>query len=391
MADRLMSILAGDEVAIAPATQAGAFSGEPAASVPATKAAARRRDALLRLCFVGPILGRNPGWVVSQGEVLGELLVTEGHTVRLTSHFPGRIRRMADTLASLLVWRGEIDLVIHLVFHGPGFVITDAASMLCRVLGLPQIFVLHGGGLPAFAAGHRRWVRGVLKRGALVIAPSGYQARAFDHLMEPAAAVHVIPNVLDIERYPYRQRAAVEPNLLWMRTFHWNYHPEMALDVLADLRSTHPAATLTMAGQEKGLGAAIRELASRRGLAGAVRFPGFLGPEDKVREFAAHDIYLNTNRVDNMPVSVLEAGAFGLPVVATAVGGIPYLLRDGETGLLVPDGDATAMSAAVCRLLDEPGLAGRLSANGRRLAESCAWEPVKAQWQTLFTEVLGHA
>ncbi len=202
------------------------------------------------------------------------------------------------------------------------------------------------------------------------------------------ARIHTIPNILEIENYSYRHRPSVDPQLLWMRTFHEIYHPQMAVEVLAELRQTHPEATLTMAGQEKGLHATVQTLAQQRGLSAAVRFPGFLGPQDKAREFAGHDIYLNTNHVDNMPVSVLEACAFGLPVVATAVGGVPHLLRDGETGLLVPDGDVAAMAGAVRRLLDEPELAGALSANGRRLAESCAWEPVKARWEALFAEVI---
>jgi glycosyltransferase involved in cell wall biosynthesis len=230
-----------------------------------------------------------------------------------------------------------------------------------------------------------------LGRAAAIVTPSAYLAHIFKGYSELAGRIRVISNILDIEAYPYRHRSSITPRLLWMRTFHEWYHPEMAIEVLVNLRRSHPSATLTMGGQEKGLGPAVRALAERRGLADAVRFPGFLGPADKQREFAAHDIFLNTNRVDNMPVSVLEAAAFGLPVVATAVGGVPYLLRDGETGLLVPDGDAAAMSDAVRRLLDQPGLAGRLSANGRRLAESCAWEPVRAQWQILFAEVLGHA
>jgi glycosyltransferase involved in cell wall biosynthesis len=173
-----------------------------------------------------------------------------------------------------------------------------------------------------------------------------------------------------------------------MRTFHPVYHPEMAIDVLAALRQTHPAAVLTMAGQDKGMLAAARERARLRGLADAVRFPGFLRAEAKAREFSRHDIYLNTTRVDNMPVSVLEACACGLPVVATNVGGIPYLLEHENTGLLVPDGDAQAMAEAARRLLGEPGLAARLSANGRALAVSCGWEAVRPKWEALFREIV---
>lgn len=341
-----------------------------------------------RLCFVGPMLGVNPGWVMTQGELLAGLLAEAGYPTRLTSHKPARLPRLIDTLSSLIAWRDEIDLVIHQVFSGPAFAVTDAASMLCRVLGLRQVFALHGGALPEFAARRGGWVRRVLRRADAIVTPSTYLAEAFAAYPELASRMRTIPNILEIENYPYRHRERAQPNLLWMRTFHEVYHPQMAIEVLAALRRTHPAATLTMAGQEKGLHMAVEELARQRGLGAAVRFPGFLGPADKAREFATHDIYLNTNRVDNMPVSVLEAAAFGLPVVATAVGGVPHLLRDGETGLLVPDGDAEAMTAAVRRLLDEPELAGTLSANGRRLAESCAWEPVRAQWETLFAEVL---
>ena len=63
------------------------------------------------------------------------------------------------------------------------------------------------------------------------------------------------------------------------------------------------------------------------------------------------------------------------------------VLRDGETGLLVPPEDAAAMAGAVRRLLDDPGLAGSLSTNGRRLAESCGWATVRSQWAALFDEV----
>ena len=354
---------------------------------PSFSTIAPAKVARLRLCFVGPMLGVNPGWVTSQGEILAGLLHEAGYPVLATSHIPARLPRLADTLRSLVAWRKEIDLVIHQVYGGNGFAIADVASALCRQLGLRQVGVLHGVALPELAQKKQRLVRGVLGRLTAVVAPSPYLAHVFGQFPELAARIHVIPNVLDIEAYPYRHRPTIAPRLLWMRTFQELYNPQMAVDALVELRQTHPAATLTMAGQEKGLQATIMAHAAALGLSEAVRFAGFLGPEAKAHEFAAHDIYLNTNHVDNMPVSVLEAGAFGLPVVATAVGGIPHLLRDGQTGLLVPDGDATAMAEAVRRLLSEPGLAAALSANGRQLAESCGWPRVRAQWESLFAEV----
>jgi glycosyltransferase involved in cell wall biosynthesis len=194
----------------------------------------------------------------------------------------------------------------------------------------------------------------------------------------------VIPNVIDIEAYPYHQRSELRPHLLWMRTFHPIYNPEMAVRVLARLQRVIPEATLVMAGQEKGQQAAVQRLACELGVGDTIRFPGFLGMDDKFRAGTAADIFLNTNRVDNMPVSVIEACAMGLPVVATSVGGVPDLLTDGETGLLVPDDDDAMMAARVIELLRNPVLASRLSANGRQLAERSSWNSVKGQWEQLL-------
>jgi glycosyltransferase involved in cell wall biosynthesis len=78
----------------------------------------------------------------------------------------------------------------------------------------------------------------------------------------------------------------------------------------------------------------------------------------------------------------------GLPVVSTSVGGIPDLLKHEETGLLVPDNDDQAMVDAIQRLLVEPQLAERLSANGRKLAERSSWKRVRPQLENLFMEVM---
>ena len=258
----------------------------------------------IRLCFVGPMLGKNSGWVVAQGEILADLFAQEGYPVRLTSTVPSRIVRLTDTVASLIAWRKKVDLIILSVFSGPGFGVADIASQVARWLDKPLIFVLHGGNLPEFSKRYPNWVRRVLERSAVLVSPSGFLAHFFG---EWGFDVKIIPNVLQIENYPYRLRQEVQPNLIWMRTFHAIYYPEMAVEVLKALREKYPQATLTMAGQEKGLLESVKRLAAHYDLLGATRFTGFLDMSGKQREFRSHDIFLNTNRVDNMPVSVIEA------------------------------------------------------------------------------------
>jgi glycosyltransferase involved in cell wall biosynthesis len=173
-----------------------------------------------------------------------------------------------------------------------------------------------------------------------------------------------------------------------MRAFHAGYNPQLALRVVAHLRDTVPGIKLTMAGKDKGLLEQVTKLAEELGLDSIVQFPGFLDMAGKVAAGQAHDIYLNTNRVDNMPVTVLEMAAMGLLIVATNVGGIPDLLSHEETALLVPNGDEEAMVRAVLRLLIEPDLVARLSSNGRQLAQKSSWDNVRPLWEAVFRQVM---
>src|SRR6266850_4418557 len=327
----------------------------------------------LRLCFVGAMIGRQPGQVTTQGEILSDLFKIKGYSVTSVSSLRNRYMRLADIIITLIKQRREIDLQCLQVFGGPSFVLEDIASWLGQRFGQRIIMFLRGGAMPEFMARFPRWTRRVLARADAIIAPSEFLARA---VIPYGFSAQVIPNVIDLSKYPYRHRQAVSPHMLWMRTFHPVWNPMMAVRVVARLRTAMPESRLVMAGQNKGQEAEVRRLAEELGLNGAVRFSGFLDMSGKVREGDSADIFLNTPRVDNMPVAVIEACAMGMPVVTTAVGGIPDLLTDGETGLLVPPDDDEAMVQALQRLVNDPSLAGRLSANGRQLAERSAWERV---------------
>jgi L-malate glycosyltransferase len=332
------------------------------------------------------MIGRNPGCVTTQGEIVYDLLRASGYPVMAVSAQPNRYHRLLDIVTSLIRWRRRIAVQCLQVYCGPSFVVEDIASQLGRRFGHRIVMHLHGGAVPQFIERFPRWARRVLSRADGFVTPSKFLARALARLGYEA---HVIPNVIDLSAYPYRHRERVQPRLLWMRTFHPIYNPLMALKVLQQLRREFPEATLVMAGQDDGLLGPVQQQARELGLAGAVRWPGFLDMKKKLQEGNAADIFINTNHIDNTPVGVIEAGALGLPVVATNVGGIPDLLTNEKTGLLVPDDDATAMAQAVRRLLREPDLATKLSAQGRQLAEDCSWERVRPQWEGLFEGLRG--
>jgi glycosyltransferase involved in cell wall biosynthesis len=112
-------------------------------------------------------------------------------------------------------------------------------------------------------------------------------------------------------------------------------------------------------------------------------------PHDVIASyFDRADVYLQTPNIDNMPVSVLEAFASGLPVVSTDAGGVPYIVDDGVQGLLAPVGDAAGIARQVLRILDEPGLSDRLTTAGLRSCETYSWSAVRDQWMRLYLEAV---
>ena len=251
--------------------------------------------------------------------------------------------------------------------------------------GARTIVYLHGGSLGTWGGSHVRRVRRALRRADLVAAPSPFLA---DEFRRWGFDVRLIPNVVAIERYPYRHRTSARPRLLWMRTLHDIYHPEMAIEVLAVVATRHPDATLTMAGADRGKLEGLVALADRLGVGDRVSFPGYLGFADKIAALEEHDLFLHTNRVDNMPVSVIEAAASGLVPVATSVGGIPHLLTDGVDARLVDDGNVAAMADAVLDLLADDAQYAALGRAARRLAERSGWPAVRARWREELQRVL---
>lgn len=348
--------------------------------------AEQHRAPLRRVGFVGFRAARPDAGQPTPAEALARHLADDGvEVVGVVSIRQGRASRLLDQVSAPLRWRRRADVVVVDVFSGRSFVSAEAAATAARMVGLPVVLVLHGGNLPAFAEGHRRRFEHLLASAAAVVAPSGFLAELS---MRHGREATVIPNTVELAAATWRDRAPLRPQLLWLRSFAPIYNPTLAVEVVAALVADHPEVQLTMAGADKGERVATEARAHALGVADRISFPGFLDAAARDRALDRCDVLLNTNDVDNMPVSLLEAMACGLVVVTTDAGGIPAMVTDGVDAAVRPRGDAGALAAAVHDVLVDPALARRLAAGGRRRVEGLSWHEVGPAWHAVLAAAI---
>jgi glycosyltransferase involved in cell wall biosynthesis len=316
-------------------------------------------------------------------EDLADRLESARWSVIRTSAYQNRVRRLADML--LTTWRNRHRYYVAQmdVYSGLSFIWAEVVCRLLRQLGKPYILTLHGGNLPVFARQSPERVRRLLRSAAAVTTPSRYLWEEMRPYRDPLI---LLPNPLDISAYCFEPRQHPRPEMMWLRAFHTIYHPALAVEVVARMVGQFPDIHLTMIGPDKHDGSREETLhrAAENGVADRIEFAGQIAKADVPRRIKQGDIFLNTSRVDNTPISVMEAMASGLCVVSANVGGIPYFLEDGRDSLLVPSDDAVAMADAVRRILTEPGLAESLSRAARAKVEQHDWSQILPQWETLL-------
>ena len=260
------------------------------------------------------------------------------------------------------------------------------AVIVARLLRRPVLLNYHSGEAPDHLT--RSWIaRRTLQRHVdFNVVPSPFLRGVLGSFGIDA---QVVANTIDLQAFRYRVRAPLRPVFLSTRNFEPLYNVACVLRAFARIQSRYPDAALTVVGggsQETMLTALTSELALKN-----VTFVGQVPPADIPRYYAAADIYLQAPSIDNMPLSVLEAFASGLPVVSTAVGGVPAILTDGVHGLLAPDNDADRLAAQAIRLLEEPGLGRRLAEAAHETCRQYDWSVVREGWLAAYSATMARA
>ena len=276
--------------------------------------------------------------------------------------------------------------VIHVFAAGNfSFLFAPAPAILVgRLLGKPVVVNYRDGRAEQHV---KNWIgaRRLLSWATAIVSPSEYLVDVFAKFGLQARS---IPNVIEASKFHYRERTKLRPIFLHNRGFEKLYNIPCILRAFRIVQDRYPEARLVLT-HDGPLRGEMERLAAELGLRN-LEFRGRVSQAETPAILDAADIYWTSPNFDCMPGSLLECYASGLPLVATAAGGIPYIVDDGRTGLLTPVDAPEAMAAAALRLLEEDGLAVRLARAGRAELVKYDWRAtVRGQWVSLYRELAG--
>lgn len=353
-----------------------------------------------RVLMVAPSLRILGGQAVQAARLLEQLRQEPGLEVDLlpiNPRLPGLLGKLQDIkyvrtlltsgqyVATLLRRVRRYD-VIH-IFSASYFSFLLAptpALLISRLYRKPTILNYHSGEAEDHLTRWRRTALPTMRMADAIITPSGYLVDVFKRF--GLSARHIF-NTVETERFRFRERVPLRPVFFSNRNFEPLYNVACTLRAFALIQKRFPDARLILAG-DGSLRAELMALAQGLRLRN-VEFLGRVEPELMHELYDSADIYLNSPDIDNMPISVIEAFASGLPVVTTNAGGIPYIVTNEETGMMVERNDHEAMAAASIRLLEEPALTKRIAQAALEECRKYAWNSVREEWVELYRELAG--
>jgi L-malate glycosyltransferase len=279
------------------------------------------------------------------------------------------------------LWRGLKDVDIAHIFSASywSFLLAPVPAFLVASLRGKKTLINYRSGEARDHLQRFRTARFFLQKANRLVVPSGYLVDVFREFQLQA---QVVPNIVDTSQFSFRLRQPLRPQLVCTRGFHPYYCIDVVVRAFAQVQQAFPDARLDLVGGGP-LEMQIRKQVRELGLS-SVSFMGVASREAIGRFYDQADIFVNASRLDNMPVSILEAFASGTPVVSTAPEGIRYLVEHERTGLLSEPGNAEALARSIIRLLRDPELAFRLAANALEELQKYRWTTVREQWLKVY-------
>lgn len=336
------------------------------------------------LIYIGNKSGISKRANISSIDVLAPLFEKTGYKVYTASNKKNILLRLLDMLWVCFKYRNKVDVVLIDTYSTLNFYYAYFVSKLCRVLKLKYIPILHGGNLPERLNSSPKLSKSIFNNAFVNVAPSLYIKSSFEAF--GYNNIINIPNSIELKKYPIRKKTYNIIKLLWVRSFSKIYNPLLAINILKALKDENFEAKLCMIGPDSdGSLKASKDHAQKLGL--DVRFTGKLSKQEWIKLSEDYNIFINTTNFDNMPISVIEAMALGLPVVSTNVGGMPFLIKNNVNGLLVNPNSVNEFVASIKNLIANPNSTSKIVKEARISAENLDWQVVEKQWIKVFNNL----
>ena len=333
------------------------------------------------LIYIGNKSGVNKRTNLSSIDVLGPLLAREGFNVYSASSKKSIAFRLLDMLWLCFKYRKEVDYVLIDTYSTLNFYYALLVSQLCSVLKLRYIPILHGGNLPERIKRSPKLSKAIFDNAFVNVAPSlfiksKFETSGFKNIIN-------ISNSIELKNYVLKTRKFNTVNLLWVRSFSKIYNPLLAIDILKGIKDKGVQASLCMVGPDSdGSLKEVQDYAKK--LQVEVKFTGKLSKLEWIKLSEDYNVFINTTNFDNMPISVIEAMALGLPVISTNVGGMPYLIEHNKNGILVTPNSSELFVDAIQDIIYNPLKTKQLIEEARLLVEKMDWNIVEKQWSKLL-------
>lgn len=313
----------------------------------------------------------------------GRLIVTH-RSGSVLSRLAIAVRAFVVMLGLLLTHRVNI-IHAHAAMRG-SFWRKNFFLAAARWFGVKTILHLHGSEFKEFVSSlsprKRERVRACLRAADLVLVLSKSWADYIAEL-EPSARVQVMPNYVLLPDIRLEKPAGNTVRFLFLGILGARKGIYDLLDALVLAKAAIPNLHLVVGGN--GEVEQVRQRVQSLGLQNEVSVLGWIGPDEKAAELERADFYVLPSHNEGLPVSLLEAMSYGLPVVSTDVGGIPELVRERQDGLLVKPGQVDSIAAALIALAESPALRAEMGRNARkRIEESYSREVVMPQLVSVY-------
>lgn len=338
------------------------------------------------------------GGISSQVELLHFFLQEDGYKADIFSTKGSIVKRLWKFIELPFVVR-RYD-VLHIHGCSEWGILPVVYGVIAGKIRRKRIVVTyHGGAAEDYFARHGAFARIWLKRADKVIVLNGFLKKVFDEHEIPCV---VIPNIVPLREDVYQPKKAIAPKMLSVRHLTDLYRIDLIIRAFAKVVEKYPEATLDILGQgdkRVELEKLVQELENEgiKELVNKVRFIGQV-PNDMMYEYLkANDIMLSAPRIDNMPVSLMEAMNAGVLVISSNVGGVPYMIEHGRTGLLFDcnqesgvrnqDSEVRELEEQMLWALEHPEESLRMIEAAHREVKKYSWTEVKKQLLPLYESI----